>query len=229
MKLSALLTAMILLVGMAADSEANHRKTSWTGQHVGGVHNGTNDELYCVDQNGTGLNITTAITNVTKAIWSESRPAGEKWDAISWDSGAGDFRVWFVERGNCDTLNSSERAAVDIEYFLWNNTGGGGCINPSSCVNNWSDSWDEGNGHLEYFHVRVNLYGPYTVGTAGPANYYRHQVNHETGHVLGLKDPDYTGHCPVDSVMHSLAYGCSQDRQWPSSYDVSSVKTIAEE
>ncbi|MGH2500449.1 MAG: hypothetical protein ACRDF0_10240 [Candidatus Limnocylindria bacterium] len=52
--------------------------------------------------------------------------------------------------------------------------------------------------------------------------YYCHQVNHETGHAVGMGDGDDT--CP-DSVMHSVAYGCGSDRDWPSPGDKSGLES----
>ena len=60
----------------------------------------------------------------------------------------------------------------------------------------------------------------------GSVALYHHAVNHETGHILGLKDPNYYGHC-TDSVMHSKYYGCATDRQWPSGADRTRATNIA--
>ena len=53
---------------------------------------------------------------------------------------------------------------------------------------------------------------------------YRHAINHEIGHLLGLTDP---GSCNQTSVMHSVYYGCSVDYTWPTSGDRTKVTNIA--
>lgn len=220
MRTALVLTALALVLAVpGASARANHQTSP--PLHIGSVHSGFNNEGLCVDPSGSTLSWTTALSNIEKALWLEARPIGESWDSKSWDPVASNWRIYFFELGggNCDLLDATQRSAVDIEYWLWDNTGGGGCINPSSCVNNWTGPYDDGRGHTEYSKVRVNLYAPYTVGTAGPANYYRHQVNHETGHVLGLADGSCSpvGSNSPDSVMHTTAYGCGQDRPWPTS------------
>lgn len=60
-----------------------------------------------------------------------------------------------------------------------------------------------------------------------------HVVNHETGHVLGLKDPDQISPGVYDclgnvSVMHSQFYGCAYNREWPTWNDHNTVVLLAE-
>ncbi len=226
MKVSFAITTLLLLLAFSgASARANHQTSP--PKHIGSVHSGFNNEGLCADPSNSVLSWTTALSHIEGALWTESRPFDDTWDSQSWDPNALNWRVYFFELGggNCDWLDATQRSAVDIEYWLWDNTNGGGCISPSSCVNNWTGPYNGGLGHTEYTKVRVNLYAPYTVGTSGQTNYYRHQVNHETGHVLGLADGD--GTCP-DSVMHSMAYRCSQDRSWPSTnYDVATEVAIA--
>lgn len=56
----------------------------------------------------------------------------------------------------------------------------------------------------------------------------RHLVNHESGHVFGLRDNDPYVSC-VYSIMHPSYYGCpgNGNPAWPSSNDFSTVTTIS--
>ena len=73
----------------------------------------------------------------------------------------------------------------------------------------------------------ARIYLPSSRLNSSDPNVYRHLINHEVGHTLGLDDggprsrPATT--C-TDSIMHSVAYGCSVSRPWPSDPDRLSVQ-----
>ena len=56
----------------------------------------------------------------------------------------------------------------------------------------------------------------------------RNFINHETGHVLGLADPRFTGDC-MESVMHNALYNCTQFGYvtYPTASDLASVTRVA--
>uniref|UniRef100_A0A831X930 ScyD/ScyE family protein n=1 Tax=Thermorudis peleae TaxID=1382356 RepID=A0A831X930_9BACT len=112
----------------------------------------------------------------------------------------------------------SFRSDIEVEYWARSS----GC-DGLSCSWKEQPAYNPNTGHTDYRWASVRFETSHlTSGTFC----YHHTINHETGHVRGLKDPDWWGQC-ADSVMHSGVYGCT-DREWPSWSDRDKVTKIAE-
>lgn len=205
---------------MAGSAEATN--LTWDARHLGTMHTPSVDEDLCTESSNTTRSWSTAQTNVTNALWVEPPSADQKWDAQGYDPASGRYRVWFWAHWSnpCQLLPPAERDPITIEYWLFdNNSAQCGSVTASCAFG--SGLYTDDMGHSAYRFYYLYLYAPYTVGEVIPG-YYRHQVNHETGHAMGLDDGGAP--CP-DSVMHTTAYGCAQDRPFPSAGDTSSEVT----
>jgi hypothetical protein len=158
------------------------------------------------------LSQATAYNRVAGALWIDG--------ARDWD-GLASNKVWFWPYSTaCPSL--SNRSTVEIEYEVRQ----GGCKDGSgySCVEAFTNQyWDSAMGHYDYKFAYVTLK---TAHLTGGAALYHHVVNHETGHILGFRDGAGSSDCPV-SIMHSIAYGCSANLEWPSDGDIWVGTTIA--
>ncbi len=204
----------LALAGLAPHvSSAVATHPTWDWRHLGSVHSSELDEDYCLETtNAGGLSFSTMATNIRKALWVDA-PDDQQWDATGFDSNTWQWRVWFVPQDSipCQNMSQAQRDPIEIEYWLRNSM-------PNVSVPD-TQYYDE-KGHLAARFYYVYLYAPWVAGQQYPT-YYRHQVNHESGHTLGMDDGN--GTCP-DSVMHSSAYGCgTTDRSWPSAGDKSGL------
>ncbi len=204
---AALLFGTILLAsrGGAADVRASHPHSS--PLHIGTMHNWAHED-FCAWVRDGSIAHSTVVNQLRQTLYLDN-PA-EDWDGLAAD------RVYFMPySGSCPNL--ANRNDIQIEYWVVN----GGCGPPDyrSCVALYDPYWNGAMGHTDYFWASVT-FNTYRL-TSGRAMYH-HIINHETGHVLGLKDPDYYGQC-VDSVMHSAYYGCGVEREWPSGADRQTV------
>jgi len=86
-----------------------------------------------------------------------------------------------------------------------------------------------GKTHCKYTYGYVHFK---TSHVNGAASLYHHVINHESGHILGLADPNY----PVPgnlcgayytSVMHSNYYCGEGDLEWPNGDDRWCVEDLA--
>ncbi len=109
---------------------------------------------------------------------------------------------------------------MEIEYEVRS----AGCRDGSgySCAS-VTGPYNGGYGHTDYTHGWVTLK---TAHLTGGAPLYHHAVNHETGHILGFRDGAGATDCPV-SIMHSIAYGCSANYEWPTDGDIWVGTTVA--
>ncbi len=145
-----------------------------------------------------------------------------------WD-GTGDWKVDLYATANpCSSYSGSTRETIEIEYhYGWNWSHIPTCGDSiSNCVEFSQSNWDPNYGHTDYTKAKVYLL--YRSG-GRLDSVGRAFINHETGHVLGLRDPDYPTHCPGPSIMHTtyVSYGCSDWPYWyPSPRDFASVKTV---
>lgn len=182
--------------------------------HLSSSGHGAYDEDYCVDDITAGGQIgdAAALDRVRDALILSSP---YKWDLIG--SGRIDlyttvYSCSYYYPGDC----TAQVSGVEINYCIkedWNQACGTG----SSCVAHYA--WD-GN-HYGYAVVRMVLSH---VTTANDE--HRRNINHETGHVFGLCDPEnqYWVDCDPEqantawaglfctslSVMHQYTtYGCS--------------------
>lgn len=211
--------AFCMLVGLSAlwgvglpthVVEATH--PTWDWRHLGSVHSSQLDEDYCLETSSTSRDFSTMATNIRRALWLDA-PDDQQWDATGWDEVYWEWRVWFVPQdwASCQNMSYEQRAPIEIEYWLrdW----GGNSAAPDTM-------YVDEKGHDAARFYYISLYAPWVAGEQYPT-YHRHQVNHETGHAVGMDDGD--GTCP-DSVMHSSAYGCGYDRDWPSPGDKSGLE-----
>lgn len=93
-------------------------------------------------------------------------------------------------------MTQAERDPITIEYRMYDdNTANCGAQTCSIAVA--QTPYEDILNHQAHVYYIIYLYAPYTAGEFIPG-YYRHQVNHETGHALGF---DHGPGCPP-SVMH---------------------------
>lgn len=185
-----------LFFGMLGSAGASHS----SGLHIGSVHDANANENWCVHEDGyTGW--ATALGNIRRSLYG-----GSSWQDHAWDPAMLAYRVHFADFSADDCSFLPQRSAMWVEYWLRSENSSEPCRSSvtSSCVFLYQPY--AGATHTEYFLAIARLYGPYTTGDAGPLGFYAHQVNHETGHVLGLADGD--GTCSPASIMHSADYGC---------------------
>jgi len=210
-----LIAAGSRLTGQSA--QATH--LTGDSRHLGTMHTPFVDEDFCTETSNTTRSWSTIQTNITNAVWIEQTDVNQEWDAKGFDAGSGRYRVWFFAHWNnpCQLLPAAERDPITIEYRMFdNNTGNCGAVICNVAIG--TSPYTDDLGHQGMRFYLVYLYAPYTAGEV-IAGYYRHQVNHETGHTMGLDDGGAP--CP-DSVMHTSFYGCGQDRPYPSAGDTAS-------
>jgi hypothetical protein len=202
--------AFVISAMLVQPARANH---SSGAIHIGSMHEAAAVEAWCAQPETYGSsNWGTAVNNIIGALY-----ASGSWDYRVWDPVYSGYKIDFAYGGDrCDLL--ANRSAMWIEYHLWSDNSGNCGSTTASCV--WHfNRYNGPYGHLETGLAQVNLYGPYTTGEQLPG-YYMHQVNHESGHVLGLADG--TASCPP-SIMH---YPCP-DYSLPTSGDLGTVDAIA--
>lgn len=211
--IQAFLWAIAATLALAPVAGASHK----SGIHIGSVHEAAATEKFCV-QEGDYTGFRTAMTNIRNALYQPS------WDARAWDPVYGQNKVLFEEHDIDQCVALPERPSLWIEYWLYSDNSAN-CRYPDatvSCVN-LLNPYQGPYGHTEFGLGKVFLYGPVTVNNTFPG--YKHQVNHETGHVVGLADGD--GTCP-GSIMHSAAYGCPGNYpDYPNSSDITTEVNVA--
>lgn len=175
--------------------------------HWNSTGHGALDEDYCVDSHDSGMSDATAKSRVQSTLMSD----GSHWDLI----GSGKLDLYTASN---PCLSYSDRSWIEIEFhvysnpssFCWNETGIS-CVHQIDLV---------GGYHYRYQNVYLK-----TSHVDGPASEYHQTINHEFGHVLGLRDPSTTdgSDCSPSSIMHTFAYyGCGYV-EYPTEGDISSV------
>jgi hypothetical protein len=198
------------LRGLKGGVSASH---PWSPHiHLGSINVG-DSESFCVLIRDGSMPLSTAYSRV-KATLTTDNPA-EDWHGLDPVG-----RVSFLGNNGVSCDQDPNRLGIRIEFSV----GNFGCPilnDPNvSCVHLFDRYYDTISGHEERRYADVYLKTSHVNGSAA---LYRHVINHETGHVLGLRDGD--GTCP-DSIMHSIYYGCSVNREWPSAGDRSSVQSL---
>jgi hypothetical protein len=213
-----LVAAMVLLsVGLSVrftgvEKAQAHHPHSWHN-HISTVHSNVYHEDFCVQVYSGHHGHQTVLDAFRNTYFYDNYPAS--WDGLSSN------RIYFDPYYQpCDSYSQDIRNQIEI--FNYVQIGGNGGTAYTELLGYYYEA-----GHESREYARV-WYKPEHFDHDWLR---RHVINHETGHVLGLKDPDYYGHCMGDvSVMHSTFrdYGCRYDREWPTWYDHDSVVRIAE-
>jgi hypothetical protein len=170
------------------------------------------DEDFCtqVADGDGGLSSATLRSRVDDAILTQP----SHWD------GAGGWKL-DMYHGTYDCFHSSygDRSSLEIQFRTYKyQTSGKWCSDNISCVSHYN-LVGSGTGHNDYLNEVVWLDQDHVTGGA-----YRQLISHETGHVVGFRDPDYNGHCMGSpSVMHIPYYGCADPGSGPTSSDLNTL------
>ncbi|HYO51654.1 hypothetical protein [Archangium sp.] len=223
--------AAVLAVVAARNMPVAHASHSHTGSnqlHISTIHGndgtstspGGQDEQYCAMSHTSAVSSTWLGDNVQDTLINYP---GNMWD------GAANWRVdlWRTQKA-CNEYDSATRGTIEIEYYVkedwWDVEL---CQGYYSCVVADNGVWDSVGGHTHYkwMYVRYQLEHIYNT----TAERKRKFINHETGHVLGLRDPAGQGtDCAVTSVMHNDLYGCGYSVWYPTSSDLAAVTRVAD-
>lgn len=205
-------------------AQASHSHTGSTQIHIATIHgnNGTStgpgdqDEQYCAMSHTSTVSSAWLADNVKDTL---TNYPGYMWD------GAANWRVdlWRTSKF-CNEYDSTSRADIEVEYYIkedWPEVSL--CGSYYSCVVADNPVWDGYHTHYKWMYVRFQKEHVYNT----TLDRKRKFINHETGHVLGLRDPSGTD-CSVVSVMHNDLYGCSYSVWYPTSADLASVTRVAD-
>jgi len=228
-------TLLLALLASAPPAAASHRHTvDQNGYilHLNEMHYastgsdgaGGNDEQYCVQSHDTSV-----VSNSSAKAFVRETLAGLDFNKI-WD-GTGDWKIDLWPTINpCSSYSGTTRASIEIEYHYGHDWSHIPTCGPPygkwNCTEFAQPTYNRDYGHWDYTKGKV-----YLVFSSGGRldSVGRAFINHETGHVWGLKDPDYVGDCRWASIMHTdyVSYGCTNWPYWyPSQSDFASVKTV---
>lgn len=209
-------------------AHASHSHTGSNQIHIATIHgnNGTStgpgsqDEQFCPMSHTSAVSSTWLGDAVQNTL---TKQPGYMWD------GAAGWRVdlWRTQKA-CNEYDAATRNTIEIEYYTkedwWDVEL---CQGYYSCVVADNAVWDSVGGHTHYnwMYVRFQLEHIYNTSV----DRQRKFINHETGHVLGLRDPAGQGtDCSVVSVMHNDLYGCNYSVWYPTSSDLAAVTRVAD-
>jgi hypothetical protein len=211
----AMAVAVLTSNALDAPASASHR----SGIHIDSVHTGGISETFCAREiDGAGWY--TAMQRAKDAIYVSS------WDARAWDANHAQWKLWFIgqDSNDCPNLPPDVYANIRIEFELhWENYEN--CGSASCSIVFLEGPYGGTFGHTEYSKARAKMYSRYMTGASNPpccASFYLHQINHETGHAIGLADGN--GTCSPTSIMHSGDYGCP-GTGWPSRPTTADITT----
>jgi hypothetical protein len=206
---------------------ASHSHNGWEQKHISTMHanNGTStapgsqDEEWCLQMHTTAASATTLSNRLQETLTQLA--FNQIWD------GTGDWNVDIWRKPlQCSQYAQAERSTIEIEYHVresWTAECGGSIY---SCVVFDAPENDPTGDHQHFKWVYSYLKLEHVNGDITRARKF---INHETGHILGLMDPQYWGHCS-ESVMHNDLYreaaGCTSPIWYPSASDFTSVKKI---
>lgn len=213
-------------------ANASHSHTGWDQIHISTIHDnngpagggsgpGTLDELYCVMSETSAMPVSTIGPFIQQTL---TQLAVDK----IWD-GSADWRVdlWRAQKA-CNEYTTTERNNIGIEYRIretWAATCGGDIY---ACVTAANPVTDASGRHQHYKWMNAHLKRE-QMAALGSTDRARKFINHETGHLLGLRDPSGPGDC-MHSVMHNNLYsnyGCTDPVWHPTTSDFASVRSIA--
>jgi hypothetical protein len=196
-------------------AEAHHPYGTFAPQnHQAHIHyassgHGSWDEDYCAESHSSSVTDSGALTHVRNTLVAD---AGNHWDS----TGNWNIDLW-QNTTPCDSLTTSEEAAIEIQFHVYDSGGSG-----------IQSRTDLQFGH--YYHHSVRLQASHITGSTGSR---RGTISHESGHVFGLRDPlgttQATSDCePADprSVMHQFStYGCQAWNyiEFPTYFDEATV------
>ncbi|MFP2962502.1 hypothetical protein ACLEPN_33195 [Myxococcus sp. 1LA] len=223
-------TAAVVGFHHVPTANASHSHTGWNQIHIATIHGndgpvgggsgpGSQDEEYCV------MSSTTALPAATIAPFIEQTLAKLAFNVI-WD-GAADWRVdlWRAAKF-CNQYTTAERNRIELEFRVaesWAALCGG---EQYACVTAVNPVTDSSGRHQHYMYMNAHLKREQMAAMGERARKF---INHETGHLVGLRDPSFYGDC-MHSVMHNNLYstlGCTDPVWHPTPSDFVSVRNIA--
>lgn len=215
--------AVVAAIRLTPVANASHSHTGWDQRHISTIHTassgttpGSQDEEYCV------VSFTSSLSASTFAPFLQETLTGLDFSII-WD-GTGDWKIDLWRKAKwCNQYTTAERDTIEIEYRIadsWSECGAG-----FSCVVSVAPVQDSSGQHQHYRWMNSLLKTSHVSGLDTRARAF---INHESGHLFGLRDPEYNGDC-MHSVMHNFLYsqlGCTDPVWYPTSSDFTSVKSI---
>lgn len=189
------LALAVVAMGCHINSSATHM---WS-QHWGNIYFPIPvpilDERWCVDMTSQFMGPAPAspdISTVTARI-DDALTGNQNED---WQNVAGGLRVDFVSIGDCDSYDattSPKRSEIQMEYHISSNTIAKCGMDNISCVFRLpQDLFTWTDGHQDY--LKTYLMIDVDLINTGSAASNRHHINHESGHAVGLGDPNVI--CP---------------------------------
>jgi hypothetical protein len=198
-------------------------KEDWCTERLGGgVFEGVQ-----LDGPITSLSLSDIQSRVTSSIVNESHPTyGTKWDNIA--SGKIDFNLGATAQ-NCTQLEGV-RGQMEVEVWAWGPNADDYAdqtticsVASSSTIFRDADASDDHPGN-DYDKIYVMLRFDQIPGTQQGQSQRARTINHEFGHVVGLKDYCVGGEpCTLTSVMHNP----SEDHNYPTTFDVTGATAVA--
>lgn len=131
-----------------------------------------------------------------------------------WDGAGGGKIDLYPTLYSCN--NYSYRGWINFEYrsYKWAHPEKW-CADNISCVSHYNAVWS-GTNHYD-FTKEVGFIDQDHVTSRS----YPMLLSHETGHMVGFRDPSYSGHCgSAPSVMHIPYYGCPNPGPGPTGADL---------
>ncbi|NMO21487.1 hypothetical protein HPC49_31695 [Pyxidicoccus fallax] len=225
-------TAAFAGVRFVPTAHASYSHNGWDQKHIATIHDnngpagggsgpGTYDEEYCVMSETSAMPVSTIGPFIQQTLTQLSFD-------IVWD-GSADWRVdlWRAPKA-CNEYSTADRNNIEIEYRIretWASVCGGDIY---ACVTSVSPITDATRAHQHYKYMNVHLKREQLAALA-TTHRARKFINHETGHVLGLRDPVSGAEC-MYSVMTNDLYahlGCTATVWHPTTSDFVSVRSIA--
>ena len=204
---------------IAIGASTAHASLSWDGDwqpHVASMHS-SQSEQYCVQSHTSDIGSTRLADFIEQTL--EHNP-GKQWDGLA--GGNINFKRTIY---NCNHYAADVRATIEVEYHVaygWSQCDG----SYYSCTVHTNPQWDPVGNHTHYVWGVVYFQAPHVIGFDSRAQNF---INHETGHILGLTDPDGYGTDCQESVMRNSLYGCSQYSYvtYPTKLDKAAVTRVA--